>query len=68
MDICEKFGANVRRVRRSKEISQEELAHQANVHRTYVVSMEQRGGRNPTLRVMEAIAQALGVPLSTLLE
>lgn len=68
MDICEKFGANVRRVRRAREISQEELAHQANIHRTYLVSMEQRGGRNPTLKVMDQIAQALGVPLSSLLE
>lgn len=67
-DICQRFGANVRRIRRAQEISQEELAHRAEIHRTYLSSLERTGGRNPTLRVADKIAAALGVPLSELLE
>ena len=67
-DICKRFGANVRRMRRAQDISQEELAHRADVHRTYLSSLERTGGRNPTLRVMERIAVALGVDVADLLE
>lgn len=68
MDICEHFGANVRRIRRAKEISQEELAHRANIHRTYLSALERSGGRNPTIRVVERIARALDVTPGQLLD
>jgi len=68
MDICKHFGANVRRIRRAKEMSQEELAHRANIHRTYLSALERSGGRNPTIRVVERIAKALDVTLGELLD
>ena len=46
-------------------LSQDELAHRAGLHRTYVSGVE-RGVRNPTITVLEKLAKALGVPLSTL--
>jgi transcriptional regulator with XRE-family HTH domain len=60
------FGLNVRRVRRLKEISQEELAFQANISQTYLSGVE-RGTRNISVDNMEALAKALGVGLPDLL-
>jgi transcriptional regulator with XRE-family HTH domain len=68
MDVCKLFGSNVRRIRRAKDISQEELADRADIHRTYLSALERAGDRNPTLRVMDRLAAALDVPLASLLE
>jgi transcriptional regulator with XRE-family HTH domain len=68
MDICQYFGANVRRIRRAQDLSQEELAHRAGVHRTYLSALERSGGRNPTIKVVERIAKALGVKPGELLD
>lgn len=67
MDLCRRFGANVRRLRREAGHSQETFADLAGVARSYMSEVEV-GGHNPTLRVVERIAAALGVPPSTLLE
>ncbi|WP_245259757.1 helix-turn-helix transcriptional regulator [Methylopila sp. 73B] len=61
------MGLNLKRLRLEKGLSQEELAFQAKLHRTYVSGVE-RGVRNPTVTVLEGIAAALGVPSSRLLE
>ncbi len=63
--VQERFGEKVRRVRRARGLSQEELAHRAGVHRTYLGGIE-RGERNPSLKNMAGIAEALGVTLSDL--
>lgn len=68
MDICKHFGANVRRIRRAKEMSQEELAHRADIHRTYLSALERSGGRNPTIKVVERLARALDVTPGKLLD
>ena len=68
MDICKHFGANVRRIRRAKDLSQEELADLANIHRTYLSALERSGGRNPTIKVVERIAKALDVTPGQLLD
>jgi len=46
--------------------SQEELAWRADLHRTYVTDVE-RGARNLTLSTIDRLAQALEIPLSSLL-
>jgi transcriptional regulator with XRE-family HTH domain len=63
--IQEKFGKQVRAVRSLRGISQEELAFRAGVHRTYLGGIE-RGERNPSLKNIAAIAEALGMSLSEL--
>lgn len=60
------FGQNVRRVRRLKETSQEELAFRADISRTYLSEVE-RGDRNISVDNMEALAQALEMELPDLL-
>lgn len=67
MDVRRRVGLNVKRFRQEKGLSQEALAFEAKLHRTYVSGVE-RGVRNPTVTVLEGIAAALGVPSSRLLD
>ncbi len=57
---------NIRAYRKTKHISQEELADMCDLHRTYVGSVE-RGERNVTLSTLETLAAALGVSVPELL-
>lgn len=45
-----------------KDLSQEELADKAGVHRTYIGSVE-RGERNITINIMEKLSNALEKPI-----
>lgn len=54
------FGVRVREERKRKNISQEELAELAGLHRTYVGSIE-RGERNISINNIERIAKALRI-------
>jgi len=51
----------------AKDLSQEQLAFEADLHRTYVSGVE-RGIRNPTVLIVAKLANALGVEPSKLLE
>ena len=57
---------NVRTLRRSKGLSQEQLAFISGLHRTYIGSIE-RGERNVTLSTLEVLSAALDVTVSELL-
>lgn len=63
--ILEKFGRKVRDERLKQNLSQEELAAKAGVHRTYI-GMIERGEKNITLTNIEKIAKALGLTISEL--
>lgn len=67
MDIRERLARNLRRLRLKKGWSQEEFAFEAGIHRTYVSDLE-RVARNPTITVVEKLAQALGVKPGALLD
>lgn len=67
MDIRSTVGQNVAKYRRLKAWSQEELAFQSGLHRTYISGVE-RGVRNPTVLVLAQIAEALEISPSQLLE
>jgi len=66
VDIEKQFGAAVRKWRERLQLSQEDLAKRADLHRTYVCDVE-RGARNVSLKNAQKVAVALGIPLSTLL-
>lgn len=65
-NISIKFGERVKEIRISKQLSQEQLAHLANVHRTYI-GMIERAEKNITLVNIEKIAKALEVEIKDLL-
>lgn len=67
MDVRARIGRNMKTLRTAKGWSQEELADQAGIHRTYVSGVE-RGVRNPTATVLEKLAVALGAKMSALLD
>ena len=57
-DVRKIVGRNVRRLREEAGLSQEKLALEAELDRTYVSGVE-RGVRNPTVTVVARIAKAL---------
>ncbi len=67
MDIRIRFGKAVRYRRNELEISQEELAERANLHRTYISDLE-RGRRNVSLENIEKLAKALNLSISELIQ
>ena len=64
-NILIKFGERVREIRKEKGLSQEELAHKADLHRTYI-GMIERAEKNITLLNIEKIANALQVSINSL--
>tara|TARA_B110000238_G_C15886029_1_gene335619 strand:+ start:194 stop:415 length:222 start_codon:yes stop_codon:yes gene_type:complete len=59
------FGQKIREVRKDKGFSQEELAHKADLHRTYI-GMIERAEKNITLLNIEKIANALETSIKKL--
>lgn len=60
MELRQLFAINVRRRRKELKLSQERLAFEAGLHRTYISGIE-RGVRNVGLDNVGVIARALGV-------
>ena len=67
MDVVQLLGENVRHHRKLKGLSQERLALDAGMERSYVSDLE-RGTRNPSVRALGRLAEALNVEPNTLLE
>ncbi|MBQ2262915.1 MAG: helix-turn-helix transcriptional regulator [Loktanella sp.] len=67
MNIREIFARNLRAARRQKGLSQEELAHRADLDRTYISSLE-RNVYNPTIDVVARLADALEIEAASLLQ
>lgn len=67
MDLRSVVGRNIKRLREQRGLPQDELAHLADIHVTYLSGVE-NGHRNITLNVLERIAQALGVDEAALVQ
>lgn len=65
LSIQQRFGLAIRERRKELNLSQEELADLADLHRTYIGDIE-RGKRNVSLNNIEALAIALNMPISEL--
>lgn len=61
-----KFGNKIRKLRKEKGISQEQLAIEAGIERSYMGAIE-RGERNPSLDKVVSIAKALKTSTAKLL-
>ena len=66
-NINEEVGFNIRRIREERDLSQEELAELAGLHRAYIGQIE-RGEKNIGLKNLEKIAKALNVSIKVLLD
>lgn len=61
------LGRAIRRHRRRARLTIDDLAHEAQMHPTYLSGIE-RGIRNPTFEKLIGISQALQVPLSEIVK
>ena len=59
-EVAERFGENLRRLRKGTGISQEDLGYRCSLHRTEIGLLE-RGARVPRIDTLIKIASALGV-------
>jgi len=66
VDIASFVGPALRALREKEGLSQEELAFRARLDRTYISGIE-RGRRNPSVRSLQRITDAIGVVLDALL-
>lgn len=67
MDIARKLGARIQKLRQKSGLSQEELAFEADLHRTYISHVE-RGSRNITVLGLCKIAKGLKLTPAEILE
>ena len=67
MDVRERLAKNMKRLRKERGWSQEALADEAGLDRTYISGIE-RKVKNPTVSVVERIAVALNCKMGELLD
>ncbi|MGP4727194.1 helix-turn-helix domain-containing protein [Agrobacterium deltaense] len=65
MDIRATVGLNVLKIRRERNLSQEELSFRSGLTRAYLSGLE-AGHRNPTIVSLGKLADALGVEIESL--
>ena len=66
MDLRQIFAVNLRRLRHTKGLSQEDLAYETDVNRTYMSKLE-KGASYPGLEIIGKLADVLGVEPAELL-
>lgn len=67
MDVRKRLAVNMKRLRKERGWSQEALADEAGLDRTYISGIE-RVVKNPTVTVVERVARALKCHLGDLLD
>jgi transcriptional regulator with XRE-family HTH domain len=66
MDLREVFATNLRRLRHAKGLSQDDLAYEAEVSRSYLSQLE-KGAFYASLKIVEKLAKVLDVEPAELL-
>jgi transcriptional regulator with XRE-family HTH domain len=67
MDLREVFATNLRRLRHARGLSQDDLAYEAEISRSYLSQLE-KGVFYASLKIVGKIAEVLGVQPAELLE
>ncbi|MFZ5674357.1 MAG: helix-turn-helix domain-containing protein [Pseudomonadota bacterium] len=67
MELREEFARNLRKYRRQRQLSQEALANEAGIDRTYISSLE-RGVYSASVDMIEKLANVLSIEPAALLE
>lgn len=66
INFLRKLGQRIRTIREDRKLTQQQLAEQSGLHRTFIGAVE-RGERNLSLLNLRVISKALRVPLGELL-
>ena len=66
LEFSDVFASVLSRHREAKHLSRQALSQKAGLHQTYI-GMIERGLSNPSLDTVNAIAEALEIPLSKLI-
>ena len=66
MDLREVFAANLRNLRHAKGLSQDDLAYEAEISRSYLSQLE-KGAFYASLKIVGKLAAVLGVEPAELL-
>jgi transcriptional regulator with XRE-family HTH domain len=66
MEIREALARNLRKCRQAQRMSQEELAHRAEIDRTYISALE-RSVYAASIDVVDRLARVLGIEAADLL-
>ena len=61
------IGANIRKYRIQKDVSQEHVALESGIHPAYISKLE-RGEKCPTIDTLYRLANALGIPVYKLID
>jgi len=61
------IGANIRKYRVQRDVSQEHLALESGIHPAYISKLE-RGEKCPTIDTLYRLARALGIPIYKLID
>jgi transcriptional regulator with XRE-family HTH domain len=67
IDFIQQFGKNLRKIRKDKNMSQENLAIDADTSRSQVARIE-RGEINPTITTVQKFAEALQIDIQCLFQ
>ena len=67
MDLRDVFALNLRRLRHAKKLSQDDLAYEAEVSRSYLSQLEKGGPFYASLKIVEKLAAVLKVEPAELL-
>jgi transcriptional regulator with XRE-family HTH domain len=67
-DVVSNLGKQIRNLRRKHGMTQEELAGRARISLKYVQNLEGKTPQNPSLVILQKLAEGFGVPLWKLLK
>ncbi len=61
------IGTNINRIRKAKNLTLSELAERADVSKSYLSNIERNLNDNPSIQIVEKVAEVLNVEVATLL-
>lgn len=67
MKVTAELGQRIRKYRKERKLTQEELSNKCKLHPTYIGQIE-RGEKNPSVESVYKICQALDIEITTLFE
>lgn len=62
------IGENIQRIRKMRGLTLSELAERAQISKSYLSNIERNLNQNPSVQIVEKVAQVLGVDFRTLLD